>query len=308
VGNPKPIPARGRARHGAFETTLATLNSIDDETTVRGSICVTNVWDQPGAGKISATADNLTEETVGLTSFGTEANAVVIGATGGIGHALAEALELCPAFSRVFRMSRSQPSNANNWLPVDIADETSIATAAAELGKTVDGIHLVIVATGILHNDDGLRPEKTWRSLDARSFETAFRVNTIGPALVAKHVLPMLAKDRKSVFAALSARVGSIDDNRLGGWHAYRASKAALNMLIKTLSIELAVRNPNALCVGLHPGTVDTDLSKPFQANVPAEKLFTPARSAAAMLNVIDGLDAKDSGGVFAWDGTRIPG
>jgi NAD(P)-dependent dehydrogenase (short-subunit alcohol dehydrogenase family) len=204
-------------------------------------------------------------------------------------------------------MSRSQPSDANNWLPIDLADEHSIATAATELGGTVDDVHLVIVATGILHNDDGLRPEKTWRSLDARSFETAFRVNTIGPALVAKHFLPMLAKDRKSVFAALSARVGSIDDNRLGGWHAYRASKAALNMLIKTLSIELAARNATALCVGLHPGTVDTDLSKPFQTNVPAEKLFTPGRSASALLNVIDGLDAKDSGGVFAWDGTRIP-
>jgi NAD(P)-dependent dehydrogenase (short-subunit alcohol dehydrogenase family) len=105
----------------------------------------------------------------------------------------------------------------------------------------------------------------------------------------------------------MSARVGSIDDNRLGGWHGYRASKAALNMLIKTLAIELAMRNPSALCVGLHPGTVDTGLSKPFQRNVPSESLLSPARSAAALLDVIDNLHPKDSGGVFAWDGTRIP-
>lgn len=204
-------------------------------------------------------------------------------------------------------MSRSRPADANDWFSIDLEDEASIASAAAELGHAVDAISLVVVATGILHNDGGLRPEKTWRALDPRAFETAFRINTVGPGLIAKHFLPLLTKDRKSVFAALSARVGSIDDNRLGGWHAYRASKAALNMLIKTLAIELAARNPNALCVGLHPGTVDTDLSKPFQANVPTEKLFAPAHSAAALLKVIDGLDAKDSGGVFAWDGTRIP-
>ena len=137
--------------------------------------------------------------------------------------------------------------------------------------------------------------------------ETAFRVNTIGPALVAKHFLPLLASDAKSVFAALSARVGSIDDNELGGWYAYRASKAALNMVIKTLSIELARRNPRALCVGLHPGTVDSRLSKPFQGGVPEGKLFQPAAAARALLTVLDGLSSGDSGALFAWDGTRIP-
>jgi len=138
--------------------------------------------------------------------------------------------------------------------------------------------------------------------------ERAFRINTIGPALVAKHFLPLLSKDRKAVFAALSARVGSISDNRLGGWHAYRASKAALNMMIRTLSIELARQKPKALCVGLHPGTVDTDLSKPFQARVAKDKLFSPAHSARCLLTVLDGLGPEENGGVFAWDGGRVPG
>lgn len=127
------------------------------------------------------------------------------------------------------------------------------------------------------------------------------------PALVAKHFLPLLARDRKSVFAALSARVGSISDNQLGGWHAYRASKAALNMLLRTFAIELARRNPRAVCVGLHPGTVDTGLSAPFQANVPEGKLFTPDFAAARLLEVVDRLKPDDSGHVFAWDGQLIP-
>jgi NAD(P)-dependent dehydrogenase (short-subunit alcohol dehydrogenase family) len=125
--------------------------------------------------------------------------------------------------------------------------------------------------------------------------------------LVAKHFLPLLARDRKSVFAALSARVGNISDNRLGGWHAYRASKAALNMLLRTLSIELARANPRAMYVGLHPGTVDTTLSAPFQATVPEGKLFTPEFAAARLLEVLDRLEPVDSGNVIAWDGQQIP-
>lgn len=165
--------------------------------------------------------------------------------------------------------------------------------------------HMVIVATGLLHDASGLQPEKTWRALEAGSLERSFRVNSIGPALVAKHCLPLLARDRKSVFAALSARVGSIEDNRLGGWHAYRASKAALNMLIRTLSIELAHRNPTAICVALHPGTVDTALSRPFQRGV--NTLFSPPRAATCLLEVMDDLTSEHSGQLFAWDGQRIP-
>ena len=128
-----------------------------------------------------------------------------------------------------------------------------------------------------------------------------FSVNAIGPALVAKHLLPLKPRDRPSLFAALSARVGSIGDNRLGGWYGYRASKAALNMLVRTLAIEHARTRPLGICVAIHPGTVDTPLSAPFQAGVPPEKLFTPARSAASLLAVMDRLRPADTGGFFAF-------
>ena len=133
-----------------------------------------------------------------------------------------------------------------------------------------------------------------------------FRINTIGPALLAKHFLPLLRRDKKSAFAAISARVGSIGDNRLGGWASYRASKAALNMLLRTFSIEQARVNKNSVVVGLHPGTTDTGLSRPFQGNVPEGKLFTPAFVAERLLGVLDGLTPDATGQVFAWDGKRI--
>jgi NAD(P)-dependent dehydrogenase (short-subunit alcohol dehydrogenase family) len=152
-----------------------------------------------------------------------------------------------------------------------------------------------------------MQPERTWRSIDGLAMTRAFAVNTIGPALMAKHFLGLLSRDSKSVFAALSARVGSIQDNKLGGWHAYRASKAALHQVIKTCSVELARTKPGAFCICLHPGTVDSSLSKPFQANVPPGKLFTPAHSVARMLEVIDGLSPGASGYAYAWDGQRLP-
>ena len=158
-----------------------------------------------------------------------------------------------------------------------------------------------------LHDGEALRPEKTWRALEGVALERVYQVNAIGPALVAKHFLPLLARDRKSVFAALSARVGSISNNQLGGWHAYRASMAALNMLLRTFAIEPAWRNPRAACVGLHPGTVDSRLSAPFQANVPEGKLFTPGFAASRLLDVLDRVTPEDSGKVFAWDGEIIP-
>ena len=210
----------------------------------------------------------------------------------------------------MFRLSRSsKPSERNSgaWVHIDLEDEGSIVQAAEKVGRSAGDLHLVLVATGILHDGERLQPEKTWRSLSPSAMDTALRLNATGPALVAKHFLPLLATKRKSAFAALSARVGSIEDNHLGGWYSYRASKAALNMLIKTMSIELARRNANALCVGLHPGTVDTSLSKPFQRGVSEVTLFPPRRSARHMLNVLDQLSPENSGGVYAWDGSRIP-
>jgi NAD(P)-dependent dehydrogenase (short-subunit alcohol dehydrogenase family) len=242
-----------------------------------------------------------------LHSFGDSITAVVVGASGGIGHALTTRLADSPAVAHVLACSRSRPSIDHpkvGFHPLDLQDEATIAAAAGAQARPLD---LVLVATGILHDGEALRPERTWRALDAAALEHAYRINAIGPALVAKHFLPLLAQGRKSVFAALSARVGSIGDNRQGGWHAYRASKAALNMLLRTFAIELARRNPAAICVGLHPGTVATRLSAPFQSGVPEGRLFTPAFSASRLLEVVDGLTQADSGGVFAWDGQPIP-
>jgi NAD(P)-dependent dehydrogenase (short-subunit alcohol dehydrogenase family) len=188
---------------------------------------------------------------------------------------------------------------------IDVTDEPRIV-AAAEQARALGEVRLVIVASGILHGD-GVRPEKHWGELDAAALSRVFAVNSIGPALVAKHFLPLLPRQGRSVFAAISARVGSIEDNRLGGWYAYRASKAALNMLLRNFAIELARRAPEAVCIGLHPGTVDTPLSKPFQGNVAPGKLFPPEVSATHLLRVIEEVDAADSGRVFAWDGSPIP-
>ena len=240
-----------------------------------------------------------------LTSFPTPIHAVIVGASGGIGRAFVACLLDDPAVTTVTACARKPLSTTHAKLTsvhLDITDEASIRTAAS----TLTAPSLIIIATGILHGENGLAPEKSLRMLEADRLAQYYAINAIGPALVAKHFLPLLPKQGKSVFSALSARVGSISDNSLGGWHGYRASKAALNMLIKTLSIELARNKPEALCVGLHPGTVATSLSEPFQSGVATDKLFTPEHSAAAMLTVLDGLHASDSGRLFAWDGKQI--
>lgn len=219
--------------------------------------------------------------------------AVVIGAGGGIGAALVAALR-----------DEDRPVRAFARPELDILDEASIAAAAASVAEGPPP-RLVIVATGLLH--EGERgPEKSLKELDADWLGRVIAVNAIGPALVAKHFLPLFPKGERSVFAALSARVGSISDNRLGGWYGYRAGKAALNQLIRTLSIEAKRLNDRAILVGLHPGTVDTRLSKPFQKNVPAGRLFDPGRAAVQLLDVLDGLGVKDSGNLIAWDGETI--
>ncbi|MGP1255928.1 MAG: SDR family NAD(P)-dependent oxidoreductase [Kiloniellales bacterium] len=247
----------------------------------------------------------------GLTSYGAGLEVAVLGATGGLGGAFVSALAGDPAVARVHALSRRTPSSlpeAALWHPCDLTDEDSVAAAAQSVQAAAGTLHLVVVAIGVLQDEARrISPEKAWRQLDPQAMVEVFRTNTVAPALAAKHFLPLLDRSRRATFAALSARVGSIEDNRFGGWHSYRASKAALNQLLKTFAIELARRNPSAFCVGLHPGTVDTGLSKPFQRNLPEGQLFTPDYSVEALIAVLDGLGEGDSGGLFAWDGTRIP-
>jgi NAD(P)-dependent dehydrogenase (short-subunit alcohol dehydrogenase family) len=232
--------------------------------------------------------------------------AVVVGASGGIGRALADRLTTDPAYTRVIALSRRCPEAwpRQDWIAADVLDESSLEEAAAQL-KTAGPLTRIIVAIGKLHGP-GLSPEKSMRALSHASLAALFAINAAGPALVAKHLLPLTPRDRPSLFAALSARVGSIGDNNLGGWYAYRASKAALNMLIHTLAIEHQRTRPLGVCVALHPGTVDTQLSAPFQSGVPDGRLFTPDVSAAALLTVMDRLGPEANGGFFAWDGSAI--
>ncbi len=234
--------------------------------------------------------------------------ALVVGASGGLGAALVSALAEMPEVGRVVAASRRAPPGRapadRVWhVPIDLLDEASIAAVAAQVPGP---LRLVLVATGVLHGA-GLEPEKTFRALDPEALVRSYRINAVGPALVAKHVLPLLARPGRSVFAVLSARVGSIGDNRSGGWHAYRASKAALNMILRNLAIEVARRAPDTLCVGLHPGTVDTPLSQPYQRGAAEAGLFTPAWSAARLLSVVDGLDPGQSGSVLDWSGAVVP-
>ena len=228
-------------------------------------------------------------------------SAIVIGASGGIGAALEAALIDEGTFDVVHGFARSR----QGALHLDLTNEASIAAAAAVVAKG-PAPTLIVVATGILH-DGEQGPEKAASELDAAWLARNFAVNAIGPALVAKHFLPLMPKGTRSVFAALSARVGSISDNKMGGWYGYRASKAALNQMVRTLAIEERRRNDRSIVVALHPGTVDTPLSKPFQGNVPAGRLFDTGRAAVQLLDVIDGLKIPGSGKIFAWDGAEIP-
>jgi NAD(P)-dependent dehydrogenase (short-subunit alcohol dehydrogenase family) len=236
--------------------------------------------------------------------------AVVLGASGGIGGALVEALRQNLRFDHVAALSRSRPrswvdDDRSTWLAADILDEVSLASAALRIGD-LGAPTLIIVATGMLHGE-GVMPEKSLKALDPRALTTLFQVNAIGPALAARYLLPLTPRDRASVFAALSARVGSIEDNALGGWYGYRASKAALNMLIRTAAIEHRRDHPLGVCVAIHPGTVGSALSAPFLSNRPRDPVFSVQTAAGHILRVVDGLGPADNGRFCAWDGSTIP-
>lgn len=243
-----------------------------------------------------------------IKTFPPQSRVAVVGANGGIGQAFVEAFAKDPQVERVLALSRT-PCPVSlakvTHSQMDLESEASIADCARSLSPHFP-LDIIVVATGILWSDEHLRPEKSMRELDMDKLARVFAINTAGPAMVAKHFLPALRKGSKSLFAALSARVGSIGDNRLGGWYSYRASKAALNMLLKTLSIEHARQWPQSVIVGLHPGTVNTKLSEPYTKRTPPGKLFSPQTSATHLLKVLDAVTPEDSGGVFAWDGQRI--
>jgi len=234
-----------------------------------------------------------------VTSFPPGGLAVVVGATGGIGRAIVDQLGARPEFARIVSFSRRTDP------PLDVMDEASIARAAAVLQEDGRPVRLVFDASGVLHDPDGLSPEKTYRQLDPEMMARAFAVNAIGPALLMKHVLPLLPREGKAVFATLSAKVGSIGDNHIGGWYSYRASKAALNQLVRTASVEVARRYPDAICLALHPGTVDTDLSKPFAKR--GLQVRTPAEAAEGLIDVIDRAGPGDNGKFRHADGSELP-
>lgn len=226
---------------------------------------------------------------------------IVIGASGGVGGALADALEAQRGAASVLRLGRASAPR------LDLTDEASVQEAArhaGEAGRALGGLSLVIDATGFLH-DERFEPEKSLRQLDPAHMAHAFALNAIGPALLMKHFLPLAPRSGRFVFATLSARVGSIGDNHLGGWYSYRASKAALNQLVRTAAVELARTRPDAVCVALHPGTVDTKLSAPFARS--GLNVRPPAIAAADILRVIAGLSPAQSGGFFDHKGDVVP-
>jgi NAD(P)-dependent dehydrogenase (short-subunit alcohol dehydrogenase family) len=246
------------------------------------------------------------------------AHVLVTGASRGIGLAMVEQLLQCPDVARVLAVARSanvtpalsalaaQHPERLSRIEADLTDTADIERLARSVASTSPRLHLLLNCAGVLH-DAELRPEKSLAQLSLDSLQRSFALNAFAPILLVQALLPRLRHGKAAVIASLSARVASIGDNRLGGWYAYRAAKAAQNQLLRTLSIELRRLNPQACCLLLHPGTVDTALSAPFNAHVAADRLFTPAHSAACLLAIVAQAGPADSGRFIAWDGQDIP-
>lgn len=246
------------------------------------------------------------------------AHALVVGASQGIGlgfvHALIQQANVTQVFAtyrhpdtagQLFTLAQ-QYGDRLTCLQVDITEEAQIAAAMQQIKESVGTLHLAIYCVGVLHGDN-FAPEKSLRQINPEQLLYSFQVNSIGAVLLAKHLMPLFNKTERSIFASISAKVGSIGDNRLGGWYGYRASKAALNMFLKTTAIEYSRRCPQTIVVALHPGTTNTRLSQPFQKNVPPGKLFPVEHTVKLLSKVISGLELKDSGQFFSWDGTQLP-
>lgn len=244
-------------------------------------------------------------------------NVLVVGASRGIGLEFIQRLLHHDRVGQVYGTYRDSPtpelvqlsdhySKCLHMISMDITDEAQIAQGIAQIRSQVDRLHLVVYCVGFLH-EDTIQPEKSLQQICSEHLLRYFQVNSIGAVLLAKHLLPLLKHGERNVFASLSAKVGSIGDNQLGGWYGYRASKAALNMFMRTMAIEYSRKSPKTLVVMLHPGTTDTRLSQPFQRNVPSEKLFSVGRTVTQLLSVIEGLQPDDTGHFFSWDGSRLP-
>ncbi|MDX1804267.1 MAG: SDR family NAD(P)-dependent oxidoreductase [Alcanivorax sp.] len=241
---------------------------------------------------------------------------LIIGASSGIGLALVEhwlaagqpVIAVSRQASRCPALSALEKQYPLLCLDADITDESQLARLAGQLSDRQRVLDQIINCAGILHDQSRpLSPEKKLEDISAPALLRNFTINSIAPILVARYLLPHMRRDRRTVFASLSARVGSIGDNQLGGWYSYRASKAAQNQLLKTLAIETRRRHPQLCVLALHPGTTDTPLSKPFQRNVPPAKLFSPQRAARQLAAIIDQADEADHGRFIAWDGKDIP-
>lgn len=245
-------------------------------------------------------------------------NVLIVGASQGIGLGFVKKLLQDDRIAKVYATSR-QPELASDLialasehferlicLKMDITEELQIVEAVQKIRTQVDKLHLVVNCVGLLH-EETLQPEKSLRQINSENLLRYFQINSIGAVLLAKHLLPLFRHGERNVFATISAKLGSIGDNQLGGWYGYRASKAALNMLMRTAAIEYKRSCPKTLIVTLHPGTTDTQLSRPFQGNVPTEKLFTVERTVTQLLSVIEQLQEGDSGQFFSWDGSRLP-
>lgn len=239
--------------------------------------------------------------------------ALVVGASQGIGLEFVRQLLQGDRVDRVYATYRD-PNSALcqmtdprlHCLALDITDETQIAEAVQKIQVDTPALHWVINCVGVLHTG-AMQPEKSLRQLNADQLLYSFQVNSIGAVLLAKHLQPLFKHKQRSILATISAKVGSIGDNQLGGWYGYRASKAALNMFMRTVAIEYQRTCPRAIVVTLHPGTTDTQLSRPFQRNVPPEKLFSVDRTVQQLLAVMDDLQESDSGEFFSWNGDRLP-
>jgi len=239
--------------------------------------------------------------------------ALIVGAGQGIGLEFVRQLVQRDEIDRLYATYRNPQTELLaitdtrlSCLSMDITDEEQIAAVINAIQAETNALHTVINCVGVLH-EGTMQPEKSLRQVNAEQLLRYFQVNSVGAMLIAKHVQPLLKHRDRAIFATISAKIGSIGDNHLGGWYGYRASKAAQNMLMKTAAIEYARSSPKTLVVTLHPGTTDTGLSQPFQSNVPAEKLFSVERTVSQLLEVIEQLQEGDSGQFFSWNGSRLP-